>query len=151
LKHGTATLHCNKASERSTNGYSTLEHSTSTRQVFVLSQLRVLAEDGSVIVSSLRLAETHWEKFRGLMLDTSLQPDEALLIRNCKAIHCCFMKIAIDVLFVDEQGRISHIISEMRPWSFSPVVREAHDVIECFPGTVARAGLEVGQQLRIVE
>ncbi|QSO48167.1 DUF192 domain-containing protein [Alicyclobacillus mengziensis] len=117
----------------------------------MLSHLRVLSEDGRVIVSNLRLAETHWEKFRGLMLDTSLQPDEALLIRKCKAIHCCFMKIPIDVLFVDDEGRITHIIPEMRPWTFSPVVRKADDVIECYPGTVARTGLQVGHQLRIVE
>lgn len=113
------------------------------------SSLGVQSSDGRVVVSKLRLAESHWEKFRGLMLDTSLQPDEALLIRKCNSIHCCFMRMAIDVLFIDDEGRILHIIPEMRPWTFSPIVKKARDVIECYPGTVQRTGLKVGDVLTV--
>jgi uncharacterized protein len=113
--------------------------------------LRVVSEDGKLIVERLRLAQSHWQKFRGLMLDTSLQPDEALLLTKCNSIHCCFMRMAIDVLFMDAQGRIVHIIEEMRPWTFSPLVRRAKDVIECYPGTVKRLGIQVADILSIVD
>lgn len=109
----------------------------------------VATATGDRFISNLRIADSHWDKFRGLMLDKSLRPDEGLLIRNCRSIHCCFMLIAIDVLFLAPDGTIVYIKPEMRPWTFSPYVRSAQDVLECYPGTVRRFDLAVGQRLQI--
>ena len=112
---------------------------------------RVIREDGREIVSKLRTATTHWEKFRGLMLDTSLQPGEALWIDQCQAIHCCFMKIPIDVVFLSHEGEVLHLIERMAPWTFSKFVRKASQVLECYPGTIEQHGLSIGMKLKIVD
>lgn len=105
--------------------------------------------DGTFVVPRVRLAKTHWRKLLGLMFDTSLAADEALYIEKCNAIHCCFMKIEIDVVFLDANLRILHLIPRMKPWRFSKVVRGGTSVLECYPGTIARYGLQVGEVLRI--
>lgn len=111
----------------------------------------VVRADGTVIVSNLRMASNYWEKFRGLMLDNSLQPDEALLLDDCQAIHCCFMRLKIDVLFLTAQGEVVHLVENMAPWTFSKFVRKATQVLECYPGTIAKYGITVGETLRVLK
>lgn len=81
------------------------------------------------------------------MFDATLEKTEALWIANCSAIHCCFMSIEIDVLFLDKNGVVLYIIEHMKPWSFSKWVRQGVSVLECYPGTVSHYGLRVGEQL----
>jgi len=71
------------------------------------------------------------------------------LIHKCKAIHTWFMRIPIDVLFLSAGGRIEHVIPAMEPWHTSKVVWSARDTLECFPGTIAKCNLQVGDELRI--
>lgn len=103
-----------------------------------------------MIVSNLRLASTYWQKFRGLMLDDSLQPNEALLLDECQAIHCCFMRLKIDVLFLTAEGEVVHLVEQMAPWTFSKFVRKATQVLECYPGTIAKFGITVGERLTVL-
>lgn len=114
-----------------------------------LSQYQVWRNDSEVVIERLRVADTHWKKLKGLMWDTSLQPDEALWLARCNSIHCCFMKMDIDVLFLDKSGTVLRIMEEMRPWRFSPIVRKADAVIECYPGTVRRLALCAGDRLTV--
>jgi len=102
---------------------------------------------GEVIVPRVRVATTHWQKFRGLMLDTTLGVDEALWIADCNAIHCCFMKLDIDVLFLDKSGVVLYIVERMKPWTFSKFVRGGASVLECSAGTIASHKLRIGERL----
>lgn len=111
---------------------------------------RILLESGETVVSKVRLADNYWTRLRGLMLDKSLQPNEALLLDNCQAIHCCFMLVDIDVLFLSADGEILHLIERMKPWRFSKFVRGATQVLECYPGTISQYGLHVGQKLVVL-
>lgn len=109
----------------------------------------MFSDGGAEVVPRLRQAVSHWQKFRGLMMDRSLQSDEALLIHNCRSIHCFFMLMPIDVVFLAADGTIVRVIERMKPWTVSPVVRQAQDVLECYPGTIAAHGLQVGHRLRM--
>lgn len=111
---------------------------------------QILLEDGTPVVSELRIADNYWTRFRGLMLDKSLQPSEALLLDNCQAIHCCFMLLEIDVLFLSSDGKVLHAVEKMKPWRFSKFVRGASQVLECYPGTISTYGIRVGQRLKII-
>lgn len=110
----------------------------------------ILLEDGTPVITELRIADNYWMRFRGLMLDRSLQPNEALLLENCQAIHCCFMMMEIDVLFLSPDGRVLHAVEKMKPWRFSKFVRGASQVLECYPGTISTYAIEVGQRLKII-
>lgn len=111
----------------------------------------VRVETGEVILEQVRQARTHWQKFRGLMMDDTLQPNQGLWIERCKSIHTCFMKIPIDVLFVAKDGEIVWVIENMVPWRVSRNVRKAADVLECRVGTIERYQLRQGQHVAIVE
>ena len=100
-----------------------------------------------MIVQVLTIADGFWTKLIGLMFRRSMDKSSGLIIKKCKAVHCCFMFMTIDVLFLSPDGQVVHIIKKMKPWTFSPYVRNAHAVLECECGTVERYGIHVGDRL----
>jgi uncharacterized membrane protein (UPF0127 family) len=110
----------------------------------------IVRRNGQVALRYVEVANTHWQKFKGLMFVKSLGADEGLLIEDCRAIHCCFMKIPIDVVYVSADGHIVHLISSMQPWRFSKYVKEASRVLECHAGTIAQQGWSIGDVLTFI-
>src|SRR3954452_3426009 len=41
---------------------------------------------------------------------------EALLISRCRSVHTCGMRFAIDVVFLDGEGRVLRVAERVRPW-----------------------------------
>jgi uncharacterized membrane protein (UPF0127 family) len=102
----------------------------------------VLVEHGDVAASA-------WARLRGLLRHAPLQPGEGLLLRGEKAIHTIGMGFAIDVVFLDRAGRVVHLIPVMAPLRLSPFVANAADVLELPPGTIARTGTMLGDQIEL--
>lgn len=67
----------------------------------------------------LRVARGFWSRLRGLMLTASLPGGEALLIPRCASVHCLFMRYAIDVVYVDDEGQVLQCVHNVRPWALS--------------------------------
>ncbi|MCL6517833.1 DUF192 domain-containing protein [Alicyclobacillus sp.] len=107
----------------------------------------VMRASGEVILDDVRVARTFWQRLMGLMGKQHLHPGEGLWIPRCRAVHCCFMRTPIDVLFLDDQGRILRVLPCMKPWTFSPYVDRAQAVLECAAGTAAALGLRPGERL----
>lgn len=63
-----------------------------------------------------RVAETSYERMRGLIGRKRLAPDEALLIPHCNCIHTFFMRYAIDARFLDAAGNVVKTVRNIRPW-----------------------------------
>ena len=72
-----------------------------------------------------------------------------MAIIPCKSIHCMFMSIPIDVLYVSEDHRVVGIDAEIKPWRIGRFYKDVHYVIELPAGTAARLGVDVGDQLSI--
>ena len=53
------------------------------------------------IADRVALADRFLTRFRGLMLRRALAPGEGLLLKNCSAIHCCFMRFPIDAVYLE--------------------------------------------------
>jgi uncharacterized membrane protein (UPF0127 family) len=100
-------------------------------------------------LANVKRADSHWQKLWGLMFKRSLPASEALLLDNCRSIHSCFMRINIDVIFVDKSGTIVYLIDNMQPWQFSKFVRRGRAVLECPPGTIQRHGLQINDKLTL--
>lgn len=115
--------------------------------MIALDDATVTTDHGRDLVKRLVIARTHWQKFVGWMMKRQVSLGEGLLITHCNSVHCMFMRFPIDVLFLDENGVVVHVIHRMRPWTVSPVVRRATHTLECFPGAAAAAGVEAGTQL----
>jgi uncharacterized protein len=104
------------------------------------------ASDGVVVCEHCRVADTFWLRLRGLMGRTSLDPGEGMLFEQNGSIHMFFMRIPLDVIFLDRESRVVKIARELQPWR-TAAARGARTTIELAAG--AAAGVEVGDVLTI--
>jgi uncharacterized protein len=77
----------------------------------------------------LHRAERFVDRLGGLLARPRLAAGEALLLRPCNSVHTCFMPYAIDVVFLDRQGRVLRTVVALRPWRAAFHGR-AHKVLE---------------------
>lgn len=101
------------------------------------------------LLREVRVADTFWERFRGLMFKGSL-PGDGLLIRPCRSIHMFFMRFPIDAVFLDKHNRVVAIEPALRPWTVSAYHRKAGSVLELPAGSAAGLGLETGERLDFI-
>ena len=87
-----------------------------------------------------------WERTRGLLGRPALQIGEGLLIGQCRLVHTLGMRYALDLVFLDNSGRVRKLVSNLRPGrmagSFS-----AHQTLELAPGSLATLPLKTGDVL----
>ncbi len=101
---------------------------------------------GQVLAERARLADTFWTRAVGLL--GSRDVGGGLVLEPCSSVHTWFMGYAIDVLFLDLNGRVLAVYAAMPPWRMTRWVRGATRVVELAAGG-ARA-TEVGDQLECV-
>src|SRR4051812_40290804 len=98
----------------------------------------------------LRCATGFLSRLRGLMLAPPLAPDAAVLLTHCNAIHTCFMRQAIDVLYLDAAGTVVRCVSALAAWrcSLGDAGRTgARHVVELRAGSIARWQVACGDRL----
>jgi uncharacterized membrane protein (UPF0127 family) len=111
--------------------------------------LLVNARSDETIASDVELALTRTDRRRGLLGRTTFNLSAALVISPCWSIHTAFMKFAIDVLFVDRNGRAIRIVRNLPPWRIA-VATQAHAVIEMPAGTLSGRDVRLGDEIRLV-
>jgi uncharacterized protein len=103
-------------------------------------------ENGDVVCDRCVVADSPASRLRGLLGRSELRPGEGLLLRPASAIHTCFMRFAIDAVFLDRDWRVVGISGDVRPWRTAGR-RGAKAVLELPSGESARRGLAVGELL----
>ena len=111
--------------------------------------LLVNARSDETIASEVELALTRTDRNRGLLGRTTFDLAAALVISPCWSIHTAFMKFAIDVVFVDRNGRAIRIVRNLAPWRIAVAAR-AHAVIELPAGSLTGRDLRIGDEIRLV-
>jgi uncharacterized membrane protein (UPF0127 family) len=101
------------------------------------------------LVSKGRLANNFFTRLRGLVGVKNLPAGDGLLIQPCNQIHCMFMSIPIDVLYIGSDGRVLAMDVAMRPWAMGRMIRGAKSVLEMPTGTITATGTAIGDQLQI--
>ena len=109
-------------------------------------QALVNERTGRVLASAVEVAETSESRRRGLLGRDSLDPSAALIIAPCSSIHTFFMRFVIDVVFVDESGRVLKVARDVKPWRIAMAPR-AYAVVELNGGAVRRSDVEIGDRL----
>jgi uncharacterized membrane protein (UPF0127 family) len=102
-----------------------------------------------VLAEKAWLAEYPWEKMQGLLGKKGLSSGQGLVLPACHSIHTCFMGFPIDVIFIDNKGRIAILYEQMGPFQFSPVVWKAKAVIELPAGLLRSSQAEIGNFITI--
>jgi len=111
-------------------------------------QERLCDGGGRERVARLWVAESAWERTRGLLGRVRLAPDEAMWLPRCRAVHTWFMRFAIDAVFVDADGRVARVAAGLGPWRVA-WSREAVHTLEMPAGGARRSGLAAGVLLRL--
>ncbi|HBL15516.1 MAG: hypothetical protein A2X36_12955 [Elusimicrobia bacterium GWA2_69_24] len=98
------------------------------------------------VAAKTRVADTPASRAVGLLGRDGLGPEEGLWIVPCAMIHTVGMRFPIDVLFLDREGRVRRVISDLKPWRLSPWVWAAHSVLELAGGTL-RGSVQAGDRI----
>lgn len=106
---------------------------------------------GTIIADRAELARSLLARGRGLMGRPSLPAGYGLILVPESSIHMFFMRIPIDVLFVDRQHRVINIREALPPWHpFAGVAPwRGYYVIELPVGAIRSSCTRVGDQLRV--
>ena len=70
----------------------------------------------TVLGVEAEVAESAFERMRGLIGRDRLERGRGMLITKCNCIHTFFMRFPIDATFLDGQGRIVKTVKGIRPW-----------------------------------
>lgn len=114
-------------------------------------RMRSYSITDSGIILQVKIADTFLTRLCGLMMRRPLPPATALLIAPCNSIHMCFMRFAIDAVYLDRQGKILKITRHLRPWLGLSACWHAYSVLEMTAGQADALGLQPGQTFTIQE
>jgi uncharacterized membrane protein (UPF0127 family) len=103
---------------------------------------------GSAACERCTLADTARSRLAGLMGRKGLPSGEGILLRPAGSVHTCFMRFAIDAVFLDRDLRVLRITPGLRPWRAARA-RGARAVLELPSGECERRGLAVGHELTL--
>ena len=92
-------------------------------------------------------ARGFWPRLVGLLRRSSLEPGEALLLDPCTSVHTAFMRFAIDVVYIDRDGKVVKVSPNLKPFRASGVLRGGRSVIELPTGVIEATGTVPGDQL----
>ncbi len=95
----------------------------------------------------VKAATTFWSRLRGYIGRARPKQGEGILLVPCDAIHTWWMCFELDVLFLDDRGRVLELVQSLRPWKRTRKVPGARYVLEVPPGTIDASGTRVGDEL----
>jgi uncharacterized protein len=100
---------------------------------------------------ALTVADTFLRSLVGLMGKHSLPEGHGLWIVPCQSVHTFWMRFPIDVVFLDKDRRVVHLVERLRPFRISKHVSKARSVIELPASVIHQTMTQVGDHIEIVE
>ena len=93
--------------------------------------------EGRILADRVIVADTPEARFKGLLGFRAMPENTVLLLKPCDQVHMFFMRFAIGVLFLDENGVILDK-QQLKPWQISRKVAGAKAVAETSPELYGR-------------
>src|SRR5207253_3120640 len=106
----------------------------------------LVGPDGRTVCDRCSVADTFLPRLRGLLGRRGLAPGEGLLLRPCSSIHTMFMRFAVDVVFLDRELRVVHVVPNLRPWRLA-ASKGARSVLELAAGESDPRRIRAGEAL----
>lgn len=100
------------------------------------------------VIQQVKVANNFVKKFFGLMGKRSMNCNEGLLLLNCPSIHCFFMKIPIDAVYLSKDLEVL-AIETINPWRMGRRYKDVSHVLELEEGNGIK--FSVGDQLILCE
>lgn len=113
-----------------------------------MGQVRVVHDGSGIRVGSrVAVADSWWGRCRGLLAHPPLKNGEGLLLLDCGSVHTVGMAYAIDVAFLDAEGRVVRSIARLEPWRVGLGGTEAVHTLELPAGRLDDTGTVPGVRL----
>ena len=112
-------------------------------------RVRVSLVDGGRPVADADLADTALPRMIGLLGRNGLAPGDGLVLTPCNSIHTCFMRFAIDVVFLDRAGTVLRAVASLPPFRYAWGGLRAKTTIELPAGSLDILDIRPGAQIRI--
>jgi uncharacterized membrane protein (UPF0127 family) len=106
---------------------------------------------GQILANRLAVADTFLSSLIGLMGRGRMAPGEGLWICPCQSVHTLWMRFSIDVLFLDNDKSVIHLVERMKPFRISRHLSRAGSVVELPAATIQLTGTRLGDRLEFVE
>ncbi|MCF6298619.1 MAG: DUF192 domain-containing protein [Thiomicrorhabdus sp.] len=103
-------------------------------------------DKNTVLFKDVIIPASFLARARGLLWREELKGDEGMLFINCNSIHMLGMRIAIDVVFLNEYWEVVGCVSNLKPWRMA-YNRKAKNVLEVRQGMVELFKLRKGVKL----
>lgn len=105
---------------------------------------------GTIVATRIDQLSGFLQRAVGLLARSRVQRDEGVWITSCSAIHTIGMRAAIDVIFVDRDGRVLRVDRDVAPNRFSLSCRDASGVVELGAGALSQIDVLPGDRLELV-
>ncbi len=105
---------------------------------------------GTTLATDAKMADTWLTRLVGLLNRDNLNAGEALILLPCRAVHTCFMRFGIDVLFISKHNRVVGMVENMVPYKFGKTYKEAYQVVELPVGSIEMTETEIGDEIKIM-
>jgi hypothetical protein len=106
-------------------------------------------ETGAVVASRVDVATRHLERAVGLLSRRGFNPGEGLLITPCRGVHTWFMRFAIDLLALNDEGVVVDAVSNLGPWRIRLPRPGGVNVLELPAGSLSRSRTQVGHRIEM--
>lgn len=96
------------------------------------------------------LADSFFARLAGLMFRRRLPPATGLLLVPCNSVHMCFMRFAIDVVYIDKDYNIIKVVRNLKPWLGVSICSRAWATLEMTAGEAERCGCSAGKKITLI-
>ncbi len=111
---------------------------------------RITAEPmGDQPLAIADVADSPLSRVVGLLGRRPLRKGDGLLLKPCRAVHTCFMRYSIDVLFLDRHGYVLRRVDRLRPFRSVWGGWRAQVTIELPGGLLQRSSVQPGNRVWI--
>lgn len=105
---------------------------------------------GTSLGKEIILANTFLTRLMGLMGRKHLFAEEGLLLTPSTSIHMFWMKISLDLVFLNKDNQVVEVYSNIHPWEWTPAVKDCWSILEVPVGTIQLSKTQLGDQLVII-
>jgi uncharacterized protein len=103
----------------------------------------------SFLSLNLKRADSSLKRLRGLLGRIRLRSDEGLWIVPSQGIHTIGLLFPIDVIYLDAQFRVIHLVENLGPLRIGPLRLGSSSVLELPTRTIYSSNTQLGDSLLI--
>ncbi|MGN1362741.1 MAG: DUF192 domain-containing protein [Methanobrevibacter sp.] len=116
-----------------------------------IKNLKIYNKEDTINIE-VKICNSFLKRFKGLMLKNKIEyPLLFIIPKNyiLKAkIHSFFMRIPIDIIFIDNENKIFEICS-LKPWKFYKPKKESKYILELEYGFIKKNNIKIGSKILI--